>query len=343
MVGDFISKTMDKAKEIVSGLVTMTSGLTETQIKGVEVGAKILGALTGAISAVGSILSNFKVSEGVDEDAIKASSDAMKSILPTIMVFIKSISGNVSGILNTMLAAVSGIKTRDTKGLQAKFNLIATAIDVFSSFVGAYSSTAESTKGIDNVSTALGKDGILGTAIKAFSDSLKSDGPLGSLLTAINGISFDTRTLDKKFSKIQSVFKIIESYADLAKTASEFKKEYEGTISAILTDATADINQLDALLADLQIDSMDVTVDKLSKKLQVHREKIEMDHKPINITINMGVTFKAEEFVTDIFKVSNSLVKKGNKEVKDLITKFQSPAYSPDGNFFDGIDHGAKY
>lgn len=123
--------------------------------------------------------------------------------------------------------------------------------------------------------------------------------------------------------------KTLSRIGDMAAVMEEFKGAYGEGIATFLHEAVDDIRELDKILSDLQVDALDVTIDKLAQKLIVDNKEIQIEHKPINITLNMSVTFKAEEFVKDIFKVANNQAKNGKADVVKLIQNFSDPKFDP--------------
>jgi hypothetical protein len=119
--------------------------------------------------------------------------------------------------------------------------------------------------------------------------------------------------------------------ADVVKTTSavmsDFSTLYSNDLVSYVQQTVNDMNELNALLDDISVPSIDSVVDSLNNKLVVDNKQIQIQHKPINITLNMQVTFKAEEFVTDIFKVANNQIRKGKVEVQKLIRDFDEVSY----------------
>lgn len=251
---------------------------------------------------------------------------------------------------NVLEGFMSGVSNMSTKVGEIGSGVIVSLKDVF----GIHSPSKEAEdiggfftdgllNGLDDLNSKL--LGIFDGTVATVSGSFKAGfekiaSEISNSITNVMQIAASALNSTGTMKGMMSGIQILEN---LSATMNSFKAAYTEGIVKVLVDATADIKELDELLSRLDVTPMDVVIDKLSNKLQVHRDKIEMEHKPINITINMGVTFKAEEFVNDIFKVANSQVKKGNKEVKDLITKFNDPAYSPDNNLYDGMYNGQKY
>jgi hypothetical protein len=108
---------------------------------------------------------------------------------------------------------------------------------------------------------------------------------------------------------------------DMAVAMETFKDAYGEGLATFLGEAVADMRALDNILSKLEIDPIDVTIDKLANKLLIQRQDIEIQNKPININLTMNVSFKAEEFVKDIFKVAGSLSKKSNGTLDSFATE----------------------
>lgn len=108
---------------------------------------------------------------------------------------------------------------------------------------------------------------------------------------------------------------------DMATAMSTFRNAYGVGLASFLNEAVADMRALNNILNKLEIDPIDVTIDKLADKLLIKRQDIQIQSKPININLTMNVSFKAEEFVKDIFKVAGSLTKKSNGTLDSFATE----------------------
>jgi hypothetical protein len=128
------------------------------------------------------------------------------------------------------------------------------------------------------------------------------------------------------YSAFQSSLMMLD---DMALTMQNFKGAYAEGLATFLHEAVEDIRELDKILSKLEMDPIDVTIDKLAQKLIIDNKDIQIEHKPINITLNMNVTFKAEEFVKDIFKVANNQAKNGKTDVVAFLQNPSDPKYDP--------------
>lgn len=142
---------------------------------------------------------------------------------------------------------------------------------------------------------------------------------LGNWITASGGVGFLTAQMD---SVTKTLAKVPDAYSKIGDSISNMQSAIAkagevGEISQTnwkdnVTKMLTDMAELDAALTDLHIGPIDAKIDRLAKNLEVSRESISINHKPININLQMNVSFAAENFTKDIFKVAGKLTKEGN-------------------------------
>jgi len=157
---------------------------------------------------------------------------------------------------------------------------------------------------------------------------------LNTFFEKIRGLTEGMAVSEVSFKNLQDqefLLNKIVGLADVVKTTSavmsDFSTLYSYDLVSYVQQTVEDMNALNALLDDISVPNIDSVVDSLNNKLVVDNKQIQIQHKPINITLNMQVTFKAEEFVTDIFKVANNQIRKGKVEVQKLIRDFDEVSY----------------
>jgi hypothetical protein len=117
----------------------------------------------------------------------------------------------------------------------------------------------------------------------------------------------------------------------LGTTVSSFKTKYGEGVATYLNAAVSDMQELDRILEKIEINDLDTTIDNMNGKLIVKRQNFEFSHKPVHVTINMKVSFNAENFTKDIFKVAGQMVKADPNNlsgIEDLSNPDKMKAYN---------------
>ena len=93
----------------------------------------------------------------------------------------------------------------------------------------------------------------------------------------------------------------------------------EGAIVNV-TKMVKDMKELDELLASIDIGPIDGVITKLGKNMEISKEQISINHKPINISLTMNVSFDAKSFTKDVFKVAGQLTKDNSGGLQSFAT-----------------------
>lgn len=122
----------------------------------------------------------------------------------------------------------------------------------------------------------------------------------------------------KAMNSYAAMSNIIGAAAATADGTNRFVSEYKSGMVSYVEKVVTELGELDNLLSDITISSLDGTIDTLNNKLLVNNKQIKIENKPINIKLNIGISFKAEDFTKNIFAVAGKLVKDGNTTLQDF-------------------------
>lgn len=122
----------------------------------------------------------------------------------------------------------------------------------------------------------------------------------------------------KAMNSYAAMSNIIGAAAATADGTNRFVSEYKSGMVTYIEKVVTELRELDKLLDDITVSSLDSTIDTLNNKLLVNNKEIKIENKPINIKLNIGISFKAEDFTKNIFAVAGKLSKDGNATLQDF-------------------------
>ncbi len=163
-------------------------------------------------------------------------------------------------------------------------------------------------------------------AISMFRDFTSQIEELADLSNEVEG------HMTRAMNSYVAMSNIIGAAAATAEGTNRFVSEYKSGMVSYVEKVVTELRELDKLLDDITVSSLDSTIDTLNNKLLVNNKEIKIENKPINIKLNIGISFKAEDFTKNIFAVAGKLVKEGDSTL-DRFTNETYNEYEKAGRF----------
>ena len=327
----FILKKISKAWDFVkegwnSGGVSIANAFGDSLIKTFE---GFVPAIMGSFNRIGdSVSKSFealkkKVFKPLnEEDTSILSSPANESNSMTDAV-LQSVQPNV-GFIDDQLALTSeAIKGATIENLNSLGDEIAPYIKMTPAQIDK--TTKSLNEGIVNMQkiiAGINNEGLVKMresmtvmdtgAITMFRDFTGQIEELADLSSVVEGYMI------KAMNSYAAMSNIIGAAAATADGTNQFVSEYKSGMVSYIEKVVTELGELDNLLSDITISSLDGTIDTLNNKLLVNNKQIKIENKPINIKLNIGISFKAEDFTKNIFAVAGKLVKDGNTTLQDF-------------------------
>jgi len=164
---------------------------------------------------------------------------------------------------------------------------------------------------------------IIDQSVKFLDDSLGLVTKFGEVVKDLeatkSGVAYDATWIGQSFTNLSTetgklnpanLEKSLATLDKLGKVVEKFKTRYSEGVAEYLDAAVKDMKELDKVLSKIEINDLQTTVNNLNGALTVTRHNFEFEHKPVQVTINMQVTFNAQTFTRDIFTVAADIVKK---------------------------------
>ena len=148
--------------------------------------------------------------------------------------------------------------------------------------------------------------GMIASKLKEKAGSFFNDGTTAIKVPEIeNGDAF-----------LQNSAALIQRINQVADMMQQFSKIYKADLVTHVESVVSEINELNALLSDIEIGDVNSTIDSLNSKLLINNKQIKIENKPININMNLNVQFDALKFTTSVFTVASSATKQdGNSRI----------------------------
>jgi uncharacterized protein YoxC len=127
--------------------------------------------------------------------------------------------------------------------------------------------------------------------------------------TSIKGISKTLETLTDSVSFLESQLE------GIARVTEDLRSYREIQLSGVVRAVVADIASINKSLANLGNIDVNATVDRLGENLQLKNEVLNIERKPIQMTVNLNLTMKAEDIAKEILDVSQKATLKSDAEL----------------------------
>jgi len=224
--------------------------------------------------------------------------------LPNLTTLVAAIATFIGGEgLKKLPPLINGL----TEVTPAKFDSINKTFDFvkeFSDVVGGIVST--DTTAFESV-------------VASLATTLSKGGSMRKAIGAINEIgSIKKGQEDLLMNSFGAVERVISGYSGIV---TSLEGAYIGVVADSVVAMVQDINDLNTMLSELNIDDIGITIDSLAQKLNISRDDIQIEHKPINIHMTMNISFDAPEFTKDILKSAATLIKTSQVPSLDQIGK----------------------
>jgi uncharacterized protein YoxC len=281
-------KDLPKSTEDILGDVTSLAGeYTKKSKKQIALQAEDINRGLENIRDLVSKIDQTKVAsidsamKGVNMDAISRAKES-----------IASLSDGIMGILDPLrdiVEAISGIMT-----LSDKFTPVSVS-NAISNIVSTVNNINGLLSGGITVNTATVND--------TFAKSIAQAD------TSIKGISKTLETLTDSVSFLESQLE------GIARVTEDLRSYREIQLSGVVRAVVADIASINKSLANLGNIDVNATVDRLGENLQLKNEVLNIERKPIQMTVNLNLTMKAEDIAKEILDVSQKATLKSDAEL----------------------------
>jgi methyl-accepting chemotaxis protein len=316
LAGSFMSKVLPSLNDLLANLgssigIVLTN--IENSLKGYKLGRlKMIERKMQTIAKVIGVVSSFS-NLIKDSDMTSTSASTMQTVSQT--------APNLFESFNT-LATSFGDFIKEGGKLNEFIDKINTVKSIDPTMYDSLKVTLTNIKDIFELTEKTMTDYL---SLSSVSSKI-SAGMTDNLNGSITSMASICQTLNNNSTGFPTA---IANINELSNVIDTFASSYSEGMYTYVSDVADNLNELDNILSRLEIDPLDVTIDRLSEKLQVHKDNVRIENKPINVSLTMNVTFKAEEFVRDIFKVANNQVKAGKGDVLDFIKHPDDEKYNP--------------
>jgi len=347
-LGGFLKTSTDSIKDVVNSLVGMALTWSEDELKKVETLANVIGAIAGLASSLMEPLTALAgVEVGFFDESAASKTDAIVGGLSRMM---RSMSLLLPDLISSVKSsAQQSLSEDEAKGLLRTVSAIQTIASQFQSMTKTFQemdtgwfsdnsveSLRETITGIESSLNILriGLTGPTGIAnsVSAIADSSLADrgkiDTVRNVFSQINQISsslsrfagepldasgtYNLTVLENQMSRISNIAAIadeLQSYRDV---------QLGGVVNAIVEDIKA-VNDALADLGDIDVNS---TIDHLGDALKLKTEVLNIERKPIQMTVNLNLTMKAEDIAKEILEVSHKATLKSNSKLYNTVQDF---------------------
>jgi len=295
---------------------------------------EVIGKIVEAIATMGSTLSELSgaipqydvvVGSGKDAKVIKRQMTNIKGYFATIT---EAIGPQLQVLANKFMAVQFTMDLKSMREQAKKIYIVMNTFKDLSQFVSGMQ--------LKDVTTNAKKDVPRKETIEEAVTRISNAGMwvLSGMRDMSNWINrgggaeqfaIDSSNVQAALAGVPEAYEKMTTTFDKIKPASQaigsFTKAAQAEIVEQVRDAVVSMNELDEILKDLHIGPIDATIDRLAKNMEISKESISINHKPININLQMHVSFKAEEFTKDVFKVAGKLTKEGNFNLSTFAKK----------------------
>lgn len=338
----FFGSTMDGIKDIIAQI----SGIPVDDPDKLSQKVGIVKSVIDAMSAFGDIAIS-AAQLGVMSELFGGPD--LKSVIASMSDFMTSMTTNITNVITEIAKIATGWSDADLKKMETMAKIIGAIagmagalsepIKAFSAIEGEMfgdSAIAKMDKIITGVSGIMDKVSekipeivkklagidlagldetkadILSKVINAVSSITKSINDSMKLMT---DDKLKDKTVDDLYSKavgnVGTGMSILETNMPKIKASADALMKYKevqlgGTVKAIVDD----IKAVNDALADLGTINVNATIDKLGEALQLKTEVLNIERKPIELSVNLNLTMKAEDITKEIFDVAAKLAKK---------------------------------
>ena len=130
--------------------------------------------------------------------------------------------------------------------------------------------------------------------------------------------------LDSDLAQISSGTKFLSAdrVAAIRITAENLSKFRELQLGGVVSAVVEDIKAINDSLANLGDIDVNATVDHLGEALQLKTEVLNIERKPIQMTVNLNLTMKAEDIAKEILEVSQKATLKSDSKLYHQVRDF---------------------
>jgi hypothetical protein len=313
-VKTFIDSVAQTAKDFVFSMISFVKDIEAPQLEKAKMAAGLLSALMQIVSPILSAASDIASTTGQSKNTY-ASLTAFKETIKHSTEFITKLitEGKIKDMLSGIISVTDIIKNPNVlKGkiqiLTAAFGLIGSITDTMIK-LGNKESFDALTQGNINLLIAMQYIRNMAPDMKATIDALDANIPKGSL-----------KRLDYMASFVNKTGDIANAMVVIGEKAYTGANNYSDFIRNTIIDSLYAMDELNNLLDQIQMKDIDLTVDDIAKEVSFGR-KVAIEHRPINIHMNLKVKFDAELFTKSILKTTGMLIEKNNTDADQLISK----------------------
>jgi hypothetical protein len=300
-ITDFIVGTPEKPGIMKSMMELVNAGgakVDKSKIAAVGEIGKVLGSI---FSGVGGIVKEFSA---VESDIIIGpnADEKVKSMGEGIGSIFTAMADNLPDLIDKIMGVA-----KKTEGIKELPNTIKGIFDGVKNMISAI-------KGLESMdygaqSSIFTK---IGTGISSF---FTGGGP--TVDSVFGKLAEDVKAIDGHLSGISA-----GTVDRMTQTVSHLQTFSSLQLGSIVSAVTEDIKAVNDALANLGDIDVNATVDHLGEALQLKTEVLNIERKPIQMTVNLNLTMKAEDIAKEILEVSQKATLKSDSKLYHQVRDF---------------------
>ncbi len=341
-MSSFLTSASAAIVNVVKTLATMAVSWSEQDLTKMQALAGIIEAIAG-LSA--NLLAPMTTIAGADTSwysestymKVSAMTQGITKMMQTMVADLPALVKAVVGVADTTL-------TEDqAKGVIRTINAAQTIAGALSSMTkdfmsmdtGWFSDTSQENltksiagmeQGLGRIGQGLGSGGSLRVAVNNMTSSQLADKEkTAALLRSMSSMGHVVEKLSSISSLKPPDYLALANVADgvdygmwrmysmangIADTAGILSEHVGAQYSSIVQAVVDDIRAVNDALADLGDININSTIDRIGDGLQLKKEVLNIERKPIQMTVNLNLAMKAEDIAKEIFKVAAKLSEK---------------------------------
>ena len=356
LMGTFLEKIKTTITELLTTIVTMASNFTNypkgTISRAVGI-AEIIGKIAEFASSLAAPIGALAGMQGFEGQDL---GPRIRAIMKAVSKIIDKIGESLPKLLTDIVTAAATIPAGFTKEkadiFAAVMGPIAGLISALVSPLGELckvdegmfeNATTKVDKIVNSVSTILGSietslpkiigviattnvEGLTEDKAKTIAAAISSIAPFTDSMSTImkqqadGGLDVDQIKLGFSQWK-QSMYWLRYYIPDITRhmsvIADDLDKYKDRNLTSIVTAVINDIKTINTALLGLEDINMQATVDKLGESIGLKDATITLDRKPIQVTVNLQLTMKAEDIAKELFTAAAAAVTKDKNDPKN--------------------------
>lgn len=278
---------------LVTDIVSMTQSLSLEDLKKAEAVGKLLAGVGTIISGIKippellNTTTGTKESGMIFKDETPVALESSSSKMAAFGSAMTQVLGAIGPAIGSMVGAIQGIVIADPKQFSAK----ADAMSKVFQGIGALSQVITALGAETAMQVPAGQGGF--DKLLTYFEGGK-DSKIQKLLDGVGGLTIPAK-LPGIATSLKALTESINSINSAVQAAAATPAaQAEASVKAV-SDMVAKYQELEKLLSTTKPIDIGVKLKEFGKNMALSSEKIQIENKPINITVNLSITMDADE------------------------------------------------